>query len=174
MPKLISPTVGLHSAWLEAHAEWGPGSHEDGFGLSPNDEIESPAGFREWVEHLADVSGGCTYRWIVERDQVLGGIALRHEFTDFVQWAGHIGYGIRPSARGRGIATWALGQMLDEACLRGMTRVLAVCESGNSASAKTIERQGGVPERQGRSQAGSAWRYWIDLGERRNRPPGAQ
>ncbi|MEC3973871.1 hypothetical protein [Amycolatopsis sp. H20-H5] len=45
----------------------------------------------------------CTYRWIVEGDRVLGGIALRHGFDDFVPRLGHVGYGIRPSARRRGL-----------------------------------------------------------------------
>ncbi|MEU4715850.1 hypothetical protein AB0F73_19625 [Micromonospora purpureochromogenes] len=40
MPELIAPTVHLHAAWLEAHDEWGPGVHEDGFGLLPSDEVE--------------------------------------------------------------------------------------------------------------------------------------
>lgn len=110
MPELIAPTVRLHTAWLQAHKEWGPGPHEDGFGLRPSDEVESPAGFAAWVARLTDASDPakavnagetrCTYRWIVERDLVLGGIALRDGGSDYVSWAGHIGYGIRPSARG--------------------------------------------------------------------------
>jgi predicted acetyltransferase len=120
MPALIAPTARLHTAWLEAHEEWGPGPHEDGFGLRPSDEVKSPTGFAAWVARLDHESGRavdetgrarCTYRWIVEGDRVLGGIALRHGFDDFVRWAGHIGYGIRPSARRRGLATWALGRM---------------------------------------------------------------
>jgi predicted acetyltransferase len=126
MPGLIAPSVRLHVAWLEAHEEWGPGVHEDGFGgLQPSDEVDSPAGFAAWVARLADQSDPakaaaagrvrCNYRWIVEGDQVLGGIALRHELNDLVMRMGHIGYGIRPSGRRRGLATWALGRMLDEA-----------------------------------------------------------
>jgi len=72
----------------------------------------------------------CTYRWIVEGKRVLGGIALRHTGNDAVRWAGHIGYGIRPSARRRGLATWALGRILDEARVLGMDRLLIVCEAG--------------------------------------------
>jgi hypothetical protein len=49
MPELIAPTVRLHGAWLEAHAEWGQGPHEDGFGLCPSDEVHSPEGFAAWV-----------------------------------------------------------------------------------------------------------------------------
>lgn len=165
MPDLIAPTERLHTAWLEAHAEWGPGVHEDGFGLLPTDDVDSPAGFAAWVARLAEDSVRCTYRWIVEGDHVLGGIALRHEVNDFVQWAGHIGYGIRPSARRRGLATWALGRIVDEARVLGMDRVLVVCEAGNGASAKTIERQGGVLEHVCDTEHGAALRYWIKLGE---------
>lgn len=131
MPELVEPTELLHSAWLEAHAEWGPGVHEDGFGLLTTDDVRSPAGFAAWVARLADESARCTYRWIIEGGHVLGGIALRHESSGFALWAGHVGYGIRPSARRRGLATWALGRIVDEARLLGMDRVLLVCEAGN-------------------------------------------
>ncbi|MET9031200.1 GNAT family N-acetyltransferase [Nocardia sp. NPDC004168] len=173
MPALIVPTTRLHTAWLEAHDEWGPGSHEDGFGLRPSDEVDSPAGFAAWVARLGRESGQatieahrvhCTYRWIVEGDQVLGGIALRHGFNDFVQAAGHVGYGIRPSARRRGLATWALGRILDEARKHGMDQVLIVCAADNIASAKTIERHGGVPEGIRDTHLGPARRYWIKIG----------
>ena len=173
MPELIAPTVRLHAAWLEAHAEWGPGPHEDGFGLGPSDEVDSPAGFAAWVARLADqsdpakpIAAGehrCTYRWIVENDRVLGGIALRHGSSDYVRWAGHIGYGIRPSARRRGLATWALGLMLDEARRLGLDRVLIVCAVDNAASVKTIERCGGVFEGIRDTRFGPVRRYWIEI-----------
>ena len=173
MPELIAPTVLLHPAWLEAHAEWGPGRHEDGFGLGPSDEVDSPAGFAAWVARLVDQSDPakpldagrvhCTYRWIVESDRVLGGIALRNGSSDYVLWAGHIGYGIRPSARRRGLATWAMGRMLDEARVFGLDRVLAVCAVDNVASVKTIERCGGVFEGIRDTKFGPRRRYWIEL-----------
>ncbi len=89
-----------------------PALRTDGFGLRPSDEVDSPAGFAAFVARLTDASDPakplgagrvhCKYRWIVEGDQVLGGIAFRHELNDFVLRVGHIGYGIRPSARRRG------------------------------------------------------------------------
>ncbi|KAB1913453.1 GNAT family N-acetyltransferase [Micromonospora sp. AMSO31t] len=179
MPALIAPTVRLHSAWLAARREWGPGPHEDGFGLRPTDEVVSPAGFAAWVARLTDESDRtpgpagvrCTYRWIVEDETVLGGIALRHELDDvLLRVAGHIGYGIRPSARRRGLATWALGRMLDEARALGLERVLLVCADGNTASARTIERQGGVLEDIRDTGLGAARRYWITLHTPRTRP----
>ena len=78
---------------------------------------------------------------------------------------GHIGYGIRPSARQRGLATWALGRMLDEARILGLDRVLIICEAGNIASAKTIERHGGVLEDIQDTGNGTVRRYWINIGE---------
>ncbi|WP_067848890.1 GNAT family N-acetyltransferase [Nocardia lijiangensis] len=171
MPELIAPTTRLHAAWLEAHQEWGPGVHEDGFGLRLSDEVGSLAGFAAWVARLSGepdrakvVPVRTVYRWIVDGDRVLGGIALRHGFDEFVERSGHIGYGVRPSARCRGVATWALGRMLDEARVLGMSRVLAVCATGNIASARTIERHGGVLEGIRDTDLGPARRYWIEIG----------
>ncbi|WP_034631427.1 GNAT family N-acetyltransferase [Cellulomonas cellasea] len=172
MPALIEPTTALHAPWLAAHEEWGPGLHEDGFGLTASDDVRSPAGFHAWVARLtsgsapAGVAGpgatSSTYRWVVEGDQVLGGIALRTGPRDLVLRMGHIGFGIRPSARRRGVAAWALGQMLTEAASQGLDRVLLVCEVGNTASAATIQALGGALEDAPRPDD-HVRRYWIAL-----------
>ncbi|TDP93664.1 GNAT family N-acetyltransferase [Labedaea rhizosphaerae] len=153
---LVEPTTRLRQAWRQAHAEWGPGLHEDGFGLLPSDDVETDPGFAAWIARLTGEEL-VSYRSIVEGEQVLGGIALRHAGHEHAEWAGHIGFGIRPSARGRGVATWAVRCMLDEARTLGLHRVLLVCEAGNVASAKTIEKAGGVLER-----AEHVRRYWLD------------
>ena len=77
---------------------------------------------------------------------MLGGIALRHELHESGMQLGHIGYGIRPTARQHGLATWALGRIPDEARGLGLTRMLTICEVGDLAAVKTIERRGGVLE----------------------------
>lgn len=161
MPDLLAPTVRLHRAWLEAHAEWGPGLHEDGFGLSASDQVDSPAGFAAWVGSLP--RDRAVYRWLVEDGEVLGGIALRTGPAAYVHWAGHLGFGIRPSARGRGLASWALRHMLAEARRLDLSRVLLVCAGENLASAKTIERAGGVLEEVRQTDHGPVRRYWIAL-----------
>lgn len=76
---------------------------------------------------------------------------------------GHIGYGVRPSARRRGLATWALGETLDRARELGLTRVLVTCDDSNVASARTIEGNGGVLEDVRTTTLGLTRRYWIDL-----------
>ena len=47
-----------------------------------------------------------TTLWWIEDDAFLGRIAIRHRLTPaLIEWGGHIGYDVRPSARRRGHAT---------------------------------------------------------------------
>lgn len=174
MAELIAPTARLHQSWLRSRDEWGRGTHQDGSGLRPEDEVDTPDGFAAWVRRLLSQSDPaaplpegtvpCTYWWIVEGDEMLGAIALRHELNDFLLRAGgHIGYGVRPSARGRGLATSALGEVLGHAGKLGLTRVLITCNVANDASRRTIERRGGELEDIRDTELGRLRRYWITL-----------
>ncbi|MFF4008667.1 GNAT family N-acetyltransferase [Streptomyces sp. NPDC001717] len=174
MPELVTPTTRLHASWLDAQEEWGPDAHMDGAGLGSDDDVESSEGFAAWVEKLhrqsdrtAPVEQGrvhATYRWIAEGDTYLGAIDLRHHLNAFLLDAGgHIGYGIRPSARRRGLAGWALGEVLYEARLLGLDRVLLTCDPDNTASVRTIEANGGVLEDLRETLIGPKLRYWIEL-----------
>ncbi|MFJ9823126.1 GNAT family N-acetyltransferase [Streptomyces sp. NPDC101160] len=176
MPELITPTARLHTSWLEARAEWAPGAHQDGAGLwlAPDADLADPGAFADWVtllraqsDHSKPVPDGrvhATQWWIVEGDTYLGAIDLRHELNDFLLRAGgHIGYSVRPSARRRGLATWALGAVLPEARALGLSRTLLTCEDTNIASARTIERNGGVLEDVRETEIGVKRRYWIEL-----------
>jgi predicted acetyltransferase len=163
VPALITPTVALHGSWLEARSEQGPGGLE-GSGLKSDDEARSAEGFVQWVGRLnSGYAYGvpATYWWVVEEGEYLGSISLRHRLTEELrQVGGHIGYWIRPSARGRGLATWALGAVLTKARGLGLQRVLLTCRNDNAASARTIERNGGVLEE---VVGGVRRRYWIEL-----------
>ncbi|SNY40402.1 GNAT family N-acetyltransferase [Paractinoplanes atraurantiacus] len=174
MPELIAPTTRLHKSWLESRDEFGPGTHQDGAGLRPTDEVDTDAGFATWVRRLlaeqdpavppADGWVHCSYRWIVEDDQYLGAIALRHTLNDMLlNYGGHIGYSVRPSARRRGLAGWAVSQILDEARTLPLDRVLITCDPGNIPSARTIESNGGVLEDIRTTDGKTVKRYWISL-----------
>ncbi|MFD3876120.1 GNAT family N-acetyltransferase [Streptomyces sp. NPDC058623] len=174
MPELIAPTAGLHSSWLAARAEWGADAAMDGAGLGSDDDVETPEGFAAWVERLRGYSDRtlpveqgrvhATYWWIVEDDTYLGAIDLRHYLNAFLLDAGgHIGYSVRPSARGRGVAGRALTAVLHEARVLGMDRVLLTCDPDNTASIRTIERAGGELEDVRETLIGPKRRYWIDL-----------
>lgn len=171
MPQLVLPTTALHTEFLDCLDDWGPGDHEDGFGISSEMDLVSPEGFAAWVgDRLRRTHRHGTPcppwphgspRWIVEDGQVLGGIVLRHVFDDHV---GQIGYGVRPSARRRGLASWALAEMLVEARLAlGVDRVLVPCLADNVASARTIEHVGGVLEQVRDEEHGPVRRYWVPV-----------
>ena len=174
MPELISPTVRLRESWLASREEWGREVHQDGAGLRAGDDVDSTISFARWVGGLlrqADASRPAgegrvhaSYWWIAEDDTYLGAITLRHELNDFLLRAGgHIGYGIRPSARGRGLATWALRSVLVRAPALGLRTVLVTCGDSNLASARVIEKAGGVLEDVRDTELGRTRRYWITL-----------
>lgn len=162
MLELVSPDVARHSAWLASHREWGAGLHEDGFGIGADDDVESAEGFAAWVTRLRSLPAARMW-WIVEGDEVLGGIALRAATNDKVLRLGHVGYGVRPSARSRGIATWALGAVLPHARAASLSRLLLVCLDDNVASINTIERHNGIFENVVADGDVLVRRYWIDL-----------
>jgi predicted acetyltransferase len=102
-----------------------------------------------------------TELWMSDGREYLGRINLRHELTEeLLEWGGHIGYAVRPSARRKGYATQALGLMLPIAAEHGLAQVLLTCDTGNVASRKTIETYGGVYEdtREGKL------RFWVPTG----------
>jgi predicted acetyltransferase len=174
VPELISPTVRLRDSWLASREEWGRDARQDGAGLRADDDVDSAAGFARWVGRLADQADTsrpagegrvhASYWWITEDGTYLGAITLRHELNDFLLNAGgHIGYGIRPSARGRGLATWALQSVLVRAPALGLRKVLVTCGNSNLASARVIEKTGGVLEDVRETELGLTRRYWITL-----------
>ncbi|MFK4086171.1 GNAT family N-acetyltransferase [Kribbella sp. NPDC020789] len=172
MVELVVPDVALQKSWLESLDEWGSVA-QDGSGYHPDQhEVRSAEGFAAWVKYLRERSDPstpmepgfvhATHWWIVEDGEYLGAIALRHSLTDkLLEAGGHIGYGVRPSARGRGLAAWALGEVVKRARELGLERVMVSCDAANVASAKTIERNGGVLEDIRETWLGTARRYWI-------------
>lgn len=69
---------------------------------------------------------------------------LRHALTERLRReGGHIGYGVRPSARRRGHATEILRRTLEQARGLGIAEALVTCAKDNAASAGTIRKCGG-------------------------------
>ncbi|HMB08301.1 MAG TPA: GNAT family N-acetyltransferase, partial [Isosphaeraceae bacterium] len=69
---------------------------------------------------------------------------LRHALTDKLRReGGHVGYGVRPSRRGQGLATAMLALTLEKARALGIDRVLITCGKENVSSAKVIRKNGG-------------------------------
>lgn len=99
-------------------------------------------------------------------ERLIGMIQIRHELNDYLkEYAGHIGYAVRPSERNKGYAKRMLKDALPYCKEIGLDRVMISCIHTNQASRKTILANGGKyestvfePTRKVRLE-----KYWIDL-----------
>lgn len=76
---------------------------------------------------------------------------------------GHIGDGVRPSERRKGIATQIIGMSLKECKRFGISKVLLVCNKDNIGSAKSIKNNGGILENEIVADGIVMQRYWIRI-----------
>ena len=150
---------------LEMLKEIGPG--ENGF---INDAYEvSALEFKGYLAKKVDISRGIdpepqwvpqTTYWLYADDQPIGYGKLRHYLNDNLRKiGGHIGYCIRPTARGKGYGNVILKEMLKKAKEKNIPRALLTCEETNDASRGVIEHNGGMLERIEDAEC----YYWIDL-----------
>ena len=96
--------------------------------------------------------------WWVEGDDYLGSIRVRHALTHYLATVGgHVGYDVRPTARGQGHATAMLHACLPFAASIGIREVLVTCDADNVASRKVIEANGGRPD----GEIEGKLRYWV-------------
>ena len=98
--------------------------------------------------------------------KIAGMIQVRRELNDFLrEYAGHIGYSVRPDERQQGIATWMLHNVLTYCREIGLKRVMVTCEPWNVGSRKTILRNGGVYEKTVHEDGENIdlEHYWISL-----------
>ncbi|TPV46690.1 GNAT family N-acetyltransferase [Bacillus dicomae] len=101
-----------------------------------------------------------------EKGELIGFVNIRHRLnTDLLRESGHIGYSVHPNKRRQGYATKQLKLALDEAQKLGLQSVLITCDKVNIASAKTIQKVGGVLEDEVvSSHTGEiVQRYWIEI-----------
>jgi len=97
--------------------------------------------------------------------QVVGRVSIRHRLNDeLLHEGGHIGLGVRPHYRRKGVGVVMLTHGLVIARSLGVDRVLVTCDDDNAASAAMIERCGGVLHSKVTPIKGSVpvRRYWID------------
>lgn len=78
--------------------------------------------------------------WLVQEREILGCSHLRHELNDELRRAGgHIGLGIRPKARGKGLSKELLRLTLAKAKDMGINQVHVHCYEENMQSRRMIE-----------------------------------
>lgn len=98
-----------------------------------------------------------------ERDIFVGAVNIRHYLNESLLLnGGHIGDGVRPSERRKGIATKMIALALDECKKLGIDKVLMVCDKKNIGSAKSIINNGGILENEIEVDGVVEQRFWIN------------
>ena len=126
-------------------------------------------GFASWVLRQDEVARGIglppgfvrqTVYWLYDGDRPVGSAKLRYELTAALRVeGGNIGYGIRPSERGKGYGSRLLGLMLEEAGKQGLDRVLVTINNDNLPSLRVAKANGGQLTRQTEERC----YFWFDI-----------
>ena len=178
MPQLCPPTTQVHLSFLAAMAEFqaegrGGGADNSMIGRDIRDgggEWSDPGVFSEYVARVVGQAREdaprpawmvpSTTLWWVDGTDYLGRISIRHRLTPtLLEWGGHIGYDVRPSARRRGHATAMLAAARPVAARLGIDPALVTCDPDNTGSRKVIEANGGVLE----DQRAGKLRFWVPM-----------
>ncbi|MBP7006748.1 MAG: GNAT family N-acetyltransferase [Candidatus Pacebacteria bacterium] len=102
--------------------------------------------------------------WLIDNEEFIGHVDIRHKLTDdLLKFGGHIGYAIVPSKRRLGYGTKILEMALPIAKELGIEKVFFTLDDSNIASAKIIEKNGGVLESKIEYEGVLKRRYWITL-----------
>ena len=179
MTELLRPDATLAPAWSAMMADFGGWKEAHGSGYwvfdgPPPYAEQDCAAFVAGVLRAEGADPGDSgplmpsgrvansHYWIADGADLVGYLHLRHELNAWLlEEGGHIGYSIRPSRRREGHASRALALGVRRAAELGIEQLLVTCDEDNLASARTIERNGGVFEdvRNGKR------RYWITVPE---------
>ena len=151
-PKLVEPTMEYANEILNFRQEFlDCGDSMDGSSsLRKFERVEDWLKEVERFKRRETVPSGLVpstqFICIRESDRrLVGMIQIRHELNDFLRnYAGHIGYSVRPSERRKGYAAWMLSSVLPYCKSLDINDVLVSCLVGNEGSRRTILRNGGV------------------------------
>ena len=164
--ELRRPTLADKETILNMMAEFEQtqSAHDGGFWDAENFDYE------EWLETNLNKEMGIklpknrvpSIQFVLfdKSDHALGFLNLRLRLNEgLLNHAGHIGYSIRPSERGKGYAKESLRQGLQIAKEKNIRRALVTCSTENSASRAVILANGGQLE----DVRNGTERYWIEL-----------
>ena len=143
-------------------------------GCSNLRRFENMADWYDWIckaEHPDTCPAGWVpdtqYLCVRPRDgRIVGMLDIRHELNEAcLNLFGHIGYSVRASERCKGCACAMLAMAQDICRSMGMEKILVSCHRENIASARTIQKNGGVLENEvvDHRNGEILQRYWILL-----------
>lgn len=144
---LVRPAAGVHASYLTAISEY---RAEGGYPDFDDLEVSDPADFLGYVEQLcrdpriapAPDWPEMTLLWWTDGSEYLGRLSIWHSVAGPAARSGHIGYDIRPRARGRGHAATMLTAALPIIAGLGIDPAVATVRVGNLASRRVLEASG--------------------------------
>lgn len=164
--ELRRPRLADKATVLEMMAEFenSQSAHDGGFWDTENFMYE------EWLETNMQKETGInlpenrvpSIQFVLFDDvgRALGFLNLRLRLNEgLLNYAGHIGYSIRPSERGKGYAKETLRQGLQVAKEKNIKKALVTCSVNNPASRAVILANGGIFE----DARNGVERYWIEV-----------
>ena len=164
--ELRRPTIVDREAVLDMMAEFEQtqSAHDGGFW-----DVEDFS-YEEWLEGNRNKEMGIglpenrvpSIQFVSFDDvgRALGFFNLRLRLNEgLLNYAGHIGYSIRPSERGKGYAKETLRQGLQLAKEKNIKKALVTCSVNNPASRAVILANGGIFE----NARNGVERYWIEV-----------
>lgn len=168
--RLVEPSLRDQEAYSEMIREWEAAGEK----MEPFVLRMDHSNFAEYLKILHDMKvqptgakktvNSSTY-WLVNGSgEVLGAVNIRHRLNEhLLKIGGHIGIGIRPSARRLGYGTRMLEMAMGKAKELGIERLLLTCDEHNDAARKLIEKCGGMLENKTFFSGKMICRYWIDV-----------
>lgn len=103
-----------------------------------------------------------TYFLFMENGEIAGAINCRYTLNEHLrEIGGHIGYGVSPDYRNKGIATTMLNLVLDSYREKSFDRVLLTADDENEGSVRTILSCGGKLCESSIKENKSYGKYWI-------------
>ncbi len=177
--QLVAPSAHYKRSFLEAQEE--KRQYADKVFTQAGKTPISEEGFADFLQQRRDDSQGINLQegkvpasswWLVKGDEWFGEIRIRHRDTPgLLRAGGHIGFGLRPSIRRKGVGSIILKLGLLKAKEMGFEKILLTCDDDNLGSARVIEKNGGILENiiERKDEeleglpAGKTRRYWITL-----------
>ncbi len=169
--KLLKPTYEYSRQIMEyrdafLHADEQPHGSSSLQNFDSLDEWFEKVNIQEAGENLQGNRVPSSQFLSFEKGELIGFVNIRHRLnSELLRESGHIGYSVHPNKRRQGYATKQLQLALDEAQKLGLQKVLITCDKANIASAKTIQKVGGVLENEVvSSHTGEiVQRYWVEI-----------
>lgn len=171
--RLVEPSMAYRHAYMDFYEDW---MTEGTDAVVPWVVAQDPQDFEAYLAFLSSADSEeklkddafvphSTYWLINESEEVVGAVNIRHRLNEkLLNSGGHIGYGIRPSRRGKGYASLQLAEALKITKTMGIDRVLIVCDEDNVASERTIRGAGGMLDSFFTKENGEVVkRFWVEI-----------